>query len=113
MATEGMVLDLRAARKRKGGRDVEVHEGTFRELTGVRFNDTDGKQIHRATATFLFDALADVFFIWFERADRTIPDGIWTQLDMGVQRRLAESDAFPLDPKVLAFKSGHAESKLS
>lgn len=108
----GGTLDFRAARKRKGGRTCEIHEGTFTELTGVRFHDKDGKQAHRATATFLFDALADVFHIWFERADRAIPEAIWNQLDMGVQRRLAEADTFSRDPKLEAFRQGAAQQDI-
>jgi uncharacterized protein YbjT (DUF2867 family) len=110
--TTGGFIDLRAARKRKNGRTCTIHGGTFRELTGVCFNDADGNQVHRATATFLHDELADVFHIWFERRDRTIPAGIWDSLDMGVQRRLAQSGDFSRDPKVEAFRSGHAEKKL-
>ncbi|HCH66318.1 MAG: hypothetical protein CL927_02480 [Deltaproteobacteria bacterium] len=109
---EGGTLDFRAARKRKGGRSCDVHEGTFTELTGVRFHNSDGKQAHRATATFLYDKLADVFHIWFERPDRTIPDAIWNQLDMGVQRRLAEEPFFAGDPKVEAFQQGGAQQQL-
>ncbi len=112
IATEGGLLDFRAARKRKVSRTCEVHEGTFDELTGVRFHDSDGNQAHRATATFLFDKLADVFHIWFERPDRTIPDEIWNQLDMGVQRRLAESGDFSSDPKVEAFRNGEAQQDI-
>jgi len=109
---DGGTLDLRAARKRKNGRVAEVHEGTFRELTGVRFRDADDQQVHRATVTFLRDDLADVFFVWFERPDRSIPDAIWAQLDMGVQRRLAQGGAFPHDDKVTAFKDGHVATAL-
>ena len=108
----GGTLDFRAARKRKIGRSCDIHEGTFDELTGVRFYDSAGKQAHRATATFLYDKLADVFHIWFERPDRTIPEAIWNQLDMGVQRRLTEVPAFAGDPKVEAFLEGGAEQQL-
>jgi len=107
--TAGARLDFRASRVRKKGRATHVHDGDFHEITGVRFRDAGGKQVHRASVTFLRDDLAEVFAVWFERADKTIPVPIWARLDMGVQRRLAMSDTFAADEKVVAFRSGQAE----
>jgi hypothetical protein len=106
---KGATLDFRAARTRKKARTANVHDGDFIELTGVRLRNAAGEQVHRASVTFLRDQLAEVLAIWWERPDKTIPNEIWSRLDMGVQRRMAAGENFSHDAKVVAFRSGQAE----
>ena len=107
VATEGVALDFRAARPRKGRAPSEAHDGTFRDMTGVKAVAADGTVLHRGAVVHLRDTLAEEFRCWWERDDRAVPEGLWSELDMGVRRRLAKDKAFARDPRVQAFVGGH------
>lgn len=85
----GATLDFQAARP--GTRWVQVHGGRIARLDGVRVVGEDGTVLHQGPVDVLRDALADIFYCWFADEDR-LPDWVWQDLDLGVQRRL-QSDA--------------------
>ncbi len=105
LPTDGVVLDFRSARPRKGT-EQPVGAGTMDELTGLSARTPDGEDLHRGAVVFFFDKLADVFHCWFERPGG-VPEHIWVRLDLGVKRRLAESPRWADDARVATFGDGH------
>ena len=75
------------------------------EMTGVIATTPDGEPLHRGTVRFVWDALADEFFVWFDRKDG-VPLHVWEQLDMGVRRRMVTNQSFAKDKRVQGFSSG-------
>jgi uncharacterized protein YbjT (DUF2867 family) len=100
--SDDVQLDFSSARKRKGGREAKVHEGTIREFTGVRALSPDGELLHRGGVDFLWDKLADEFYCWW--AGEGLPLSVWVSLDLGVRRRLAEEPHFSEDSQVQTFR---------
>jgi uncharacterized protein YbjT (DUF2867 family) len=92
LETAGARLDFGAARP--GTRWVQVHGGRIAELEGVSLLAEDGSPLLQGNVEVLRDALADIFYCWFESPERTIPEWVWQDLDLGVQRRLAEDRYF-------------------
>lgn len=89
--TQGATLDFDAARA--GARWVQVHGGRVAEMEGVSLVGEDGEVLLQGAVDVLRDALADIFYCWFELED-SIPQWVWQDLDLGVQRRLAEDGYF-------------------
>jgi uncharacterized protein YbjT (DUF2867 family) len=96
-------LDFSRARKAKGQREAQAHEGTFTILNGVRVVDkaTD-MVIHSGAVDFVRDKNAEIFHCWW--ASEGIPETVWREFDMGVQRRMVAAGVWADDPLVLAFR---------
>ncbi len=90
------------------GRRARAHDGTIQEMAGVRVLSGTGEVLFTGEVTFLRDRLSEEFFAWWRREG--IPDNVWSQLDMGVRRRLAKDKGFRDDPRVVAFASTRSES---
>lgn len=84
----GVSLDFTGARALK--RWARVHHGSFPDLENVKLLDAQGAVVHAGGVDWLRDSLADEFFCWWTRPDGRIPERIWLELDLGVQRRLAQ-----------------------
>ena len=103
LATADQVqLDFSRARRAKGARSSDAHEGTFTALSGVRVVDTEMDiVIHTGGVDFVRDKLAEEFYCWW--TGDGIPEAIWRQLDMGVQRRMVSAGHWASDPLVKEF----------
>lgn len=103
LPTTGVRLDFTGARPRRSGLTATAHGGQMCEFTGVAAVTPDGDVLHRGAVVFLRDELAEVLEVFWEREDGDIPDAVWFSLDLGVQRRLAETDRWATAPRVAAF----------
>ncbi len=97
-----ITLDFSRARARKGGRSVDAHDGTMSEFQTVKVMDETGISIHQGGVDFIRDILADELYCWW--AGQGIPERVWVQLDLGVQRRAAADPHFADDPCCVAFR---------
>lgn len=102
LPTDGVQLDLRYARVRCE-RVAQVHDGELRELIGVRALGPGGEVLHKGGLSFLHDELARELRVWWTRPDASIPEPLWRELDLGVQRRAAADPAFADDPRIRTF----------
>ena len=61
---------------------------------------------------FIYDDLADAFLVWWADNDE-LPSRIWSQLDLGVRRRLTKHEKWKTSPTVLKFAAeSHERAKL-
>jgi len=98
-----ITLDFARARVRKGGRSDKAHDGIMSEIQTVKVVDETGIFIHQGGVDFLRDTLADEFYCWW--AGDGIPERVWLQLDLGVQRRATADPHFADDPMCVAFRT--------
>ena len=101
MSGADITLDFSKARKRKGGRSAEAHDGTISELQTVKVIDETGIFIHQGGVDFIRDKLADELYCWW--SGDGIPEHVWMALDLGVKRRAAQDPHFADDPRCVAF----------
>ena len=80
------------------GAEVEAHGGVISELDGVRAYDEGGELIYTGPMCFVHDKLADGLWLF---AGERIPQRVWDALDMGVRRRLVQSERWSNDPRVV------------
>ena len=104
LSAENVIFDFSRSRKGKGARTAKAHEGTFTSLSTVRVVDQDMNIcIHSGNVDFMRDKLAEEFRCWW--AGDGIPEAIWRDLDMGVQRRMVASGHWDGDPLIEAFRT--------
>ena len=102
LTSDQVKLDFSRARRAKGARSADAHEGTFTALSGVRVVDTEMDiVIHTGGVDFVRDKLAEEFHCWW--AGDGIPEVVWRDLDMGVQRRMVAAGHWADDPLVKDF----------
>ena len=103
LSTENVRLDFARARSNKGSRTASAHEGTFTALNGVRVIDTEMDiAIHKGAVDFVRDVNAEEFHCWW--AGSGIPEAMWRDLDMGVQRRMVDAGHWDGDPLIEHFR---------
>lgn len=94
LAVDGAEVKVDFAGAREGKRWARVHGGSFPDCVNVRLLGPDGQELHAGAVDWLRDSLADEFFCWWVRPDQAIPEPIWLELDLGVQRRLRDDPHF-------------------
>jgi hypothetical protein len=103
MSSENVTLDFSRARASGSARNCEAHEGRFSALGGVRVVDTEMNiAIHTGGLDFVRDVNAEEFHCWW--AGEGIPEKVWTDLDMGVQRRMVAAGHWDGDSLVETFR---------
>jgi len=103
MSSDNIEIDFSRARAGKGARSASAHEGTFTALGGVRVIDKEMNIcIHKGAVDFVRDKNAEEFHCWWE--GQGIPEAIWLQLDMGVQRRMVASGNWDGDTLIETFR---------
>jgi len=110
LPADGVTLDFTGARARKSGLSAIAHEGELREMTGVRAVTAEGEVLHRGAVVFVRDPLAEELAVFWERDDGSVPAAWWHKLDMGVRRRLAESERWGAAPQCVAFREQNQPS---
>ena len=102
LTADQVTLDFSRARRAKGARSADAHEGTFTALSGVRVVDTEMNiVVHTGGVDFVRDKLAEEFHCWW--TGHGIPEAVWRELDMGVQRRMVAAGHWADDPLVKDF----------
>jgi len=103
LSSDNVLFDFSRTRTVKEGRSAAAHEGTFTAINGVRVVDQDMNIcIHSGSVDFMRDKLAEEFRCWW--AGEGIPESIWRDLDMGVQRRMVAAGHWDGDPLIEAFR---------
>ena len=103
LAGDQVHLDFSRARKARKSRTAQVHEGRFTSLSGVRVVDQAiDIAVHTGSVDFVRDKLAEIFHCWW--ADQGIPEAVWRELDMGVQRRMVQAGHWDGDPLIEEFR---------
>jgi len=104
LSADNVVLDFARARRAKDARSAAAHEGEFTALSGVRVIDRElDIAVHTGSIDFVRDKLAEEFHCWW--AGQGIPEAIWRELDMGVQRRMVASTHWDGDPLIETFRA--------
>jgi hypothetical protein len=105
--TSDVTIDFSGA-SRQGTHAEVLKGGRISALSDVRALAPDGTLLHQGNMVALFDELADLLLVWWERGEG-IPDPIWTLCDLGVRRRLIHHPVWKNDPQVRAFAASRHE----
>lgn len=99
--TEAISLDFTAAHWKKGSPKEDVLQTQLQAIENIRILEND-RLISTSNMEFIFDELADSFHVWWA-TEASLPVDIWTQLDLGMKRRLSKHKKWKLEPVVRDF----------
>ncbi len=103
LAADNVALDFQRARAPKDARAAKAHDGKFTALGGVRVVDTEMNiAVHTGPIDFVRDKNAEEFHCWWK--GHGIPETVWLELDMGVQRRMVKAGHWDGDPLIETFR---------
>lgn len=103
LASENITIDFSRARAGKNARSCKAHEGKFSAMGGVRVVDNEMDiAVHTGGVDFVRDKNAEEFHCWW--SGHGIPEDIWLNLDMGVQRRMVAEGHWDGDPLIETFR---------
>ncbi|MEC8191912.1 MAG: NAD(P)H-binding protein [Myxococcota bacterium] len=104
LAADNVSLDFSRARASKGARSATAHDGEFTALGGIRVVDTETDiAIHTGGVDFVRDVNAEEFHCWWKGSG--IPEAVWLELDLGVQRRMVKAGHWDGDPLIETFRA--------
>ena len=85
---EDISFDFSEARWNEDSKEELIYQSSFQAIQNIGINHSN-TIIKRANCNFIYDELADAFFIWWEN-EEDLPLDIWNKLDLGIKRRLSK-----------------------